>query len=47
MDIKRAADGGKTTIANQGQAMDGYSELAAYRHWLEKAIDLDEDEDED
>ncbi len=32
--IKAAADGGKTLLSNQGQAMDGYSELAAYRQVL-------------
>ena len=29
--IKQAADGGVALISNQGQAMDGYSELANYR----------------
>lgn len=34
--IKEAADGGKELIANQVQAMDGYSELANYRSEIEK-----------
>ena len=33
--IKKAADGGSETFANQGQAMDGYSELANYRSIIE------------
>ena len=34
--IKDMADGGKTSLANQGQALDGYSELANYRDIIEQ-----------
>ena len=34
--VKKAADGGKALLSNQGQALDGYSELANYRRVLEE-----------
>lgn len=34
--IKQAADDGTSLISNQGQALDGYSELANYRAVIEK-----------
>lgn len=36
--IKQCADGGTELISNQGQGMDGYSELANYRAIIEKYI---------
>lgn len=36
IEVKQCADGGTETFANQGQAMDGYSELANYRSLIEK-----------
>ena len=33
--VKEAADGGTPLASNQGQALDGYAELAAYRQKLE------------
>ena len=35
LDVKAAADSGKALVSNQGQAMDGYSELANYRNILD------------
>jgi len=37
LQIKAAADGQTPMMANQGQAMDGYSELHNYRAIAEKA----------
>jgi len=34
--IKQAADGRASLLSNQGQALDGYSELANYRAVIEK-----------
>ena len=34
--IKQCADGGTSSVSNQGQALDGYSELANYRDVIEK-----------
>ena len=34
--VKAAADGGDELLSNQGQALDGYSELANYRSILDK-----------
>ena len=34
--VKRAADGNQPLLSNQGQALDGYSELANYRAILKK-----------
>lgn len=34
--IKKAADTGTPLFSNQGQALDGYSELAMYRSVIEK-----------
>lgn len=38
--VKQCADGviGVALMSNQGQGMDGYSELANYRNVIEKAI---------
>jgi len=36
IEIKHKADGKIETLANQGQAMDGYSELANYRNIIDK-----------
>ena len=36
--VKQAADGGDVLVSNQGQGMDGYSELANYRAVLDKLI---------
>ena len=36
--IKQCADGGTELVSNQGQGMDGYSELANYRQVIEKYI---------
>jgi len=36
--IKQCADGGTPLLSNQGQALDGYSELANYRSIIEKFI---------
>ena len=33
--VKDAADGKSELVSNQGQAMDGYSELANYRQIIE------------
>jgi hypothetical protein len=33
---KQYADGGKTLVSNQGQAMDGYTELAEYRRLIDR-----------
>ncbi len=38
LQIYEAAIKGTPLISNQGQALDGYSELAAYRAVLEKCI---------
>lgn len=38
IEIKDMADGGKPSIANQGQALDGYSELANYRSIIESRV---------
>lgn len=35
--VKECADAGTALISNQGQALDGYSELANYRAIIEKA----------
>ena len=37
--VKNAADGKTELISNQGQALDGYSELANYRYIIQKAMD--------
>lgn len=37
IEVKKCADGGTALISNQGQALDGYSELANYRAIIEKA----------
>ena len=34
--IKGYADGGKELVSNQGQALDGYSELAEYRGAIDR-----------
>lgn len=34
--IKQIADSGTSLVSNQGQALDGYSELANYRTVIEK-----------
>lgn len=36
INTKRLADGGIATFGAQGQAMDGYSELAEYRALIDK-----------
>ena len=36
INIKRLADGGIPTFGAQGQAMDGYTELAEYRAIIDK-----------
>jgi hypothetical protein len=36
VNVKKTADGGLPLISNQGQAIDGYSELANYRALIEK-----------
>ncbi len=38
VDIKSASDGQKPLFACQGQAMDGFTELAHYRDLAEKAM---------
>ena len=38
--VKKASDSGKSLISCQGQAMDGYSELANYRSIL-KGVKID------
>jgi hypothetical protein len=40
--VKEAADGRRPLFANQGQALDGYSELAHYRAALAEIEDRDE-----
>ncbi len=35
LDVKEASDSGKALVSNQGQAMDGYTELANYRNILD------------
>jgi hypothetical protein len=35
-DIKQCADGGTELVSNQGQGLDGYSELANYRSVIER-----------
>ena len=39
LNVKRMADGGNPLLSNQGQALDGYSELANYRRILEGVAD--------
>ena len=36
--VKQCADGGTELVSNQGQALDGYSELANYRSVIERFI---------
>ena len=36
--IKECADGGIELVSNQGQTLDGYSELANYRSIIEKFV---------
>ena len=38
--VKKIADGRTETMANQGQALDGYSELANYRSIIGDLEDL-------
>ena len=37
VDVLEAAEGGRKVVSNQGQALDGYSELANYRAVAKKA----------
>lgn len=37
--VKQCADGGTELVSNQGQGMDGYSELANYRAIIKKFIE--------
>jgi hypothetical protein len=40
VEIKAMADGGVESVTNQGQAMDGYSELANYRDIIKEIEEL-------
>jgi len=40
--IKQCADGKTELVSNQGQALDGYSELANYRNIIDKFVKGDD-----
>jgi len=46
LDVYEAATTGKALVSNQGQSLDGYSELSNYRSILAKMIRLREKDDE-